>query len=664
MAREGSYFCGVAIFENAVLHVSLSIRAGGPGLIYPLAAGNCVVLKMHHFNSHVGRLLLDKLVNQPYRGGSLEQPSDRAGPPRAPNPQPGHGGAAVKEAAAAGNVAGNVAGAEFPQEEVPHPTAFGMATDIARSVAAAAVGDLLKPEEAKFYIDSDAVAVILGGTDVTEYMLTTKAFAFDHIIFLGLDREKDRMDGNVTDRGSGSNSSNNSNIVSAVAAGTRKEGIPAQGSEAQEAVSAKRSMNASMRMVAKVARLVHNPGAFSTLDSPTSSTKNPGVLLFPGLESGVPSSSSPGASGSSPGSADWLSDPALLKRQLAKALYSKVACCGRLPNALDYLLVPSHALPDVVRTLREIVCDWYGETGDVQGSASYGRIVSEDHYWNLLRLRSGSDERKLVYLLGDTDVSPETWTPGPNPKTGRARKTEDADDFFYFAPVLIVQPSLTDAVMREQIRGPILPILTYARLEEVPEIVKRVNRPTGKTAPGVNSSAAGRDGGPLGPPARNPLVAEPIAGREAGGDSVSIEELAAVSSGSSDDPSGGRRAGQDSRASFEESHPSLLAQVAYSNQQPLGVRNPKDSEVGYLQHSRFANTLYIYPAAWSRRHGAHFSKGHPEVTYLVENVGSAAVCVNELLCQNPNLPHGGVGSGTVLLGFFSWIHITVSDWTR
>lgn len=130
-----------------------------------------------------------------------------------------------------------------------------------------------------------------------------------------------------------------------------------------------------------------------------------------------------------------------------RIVWGKFTNAGQTCVAPDYLLVHSSVHDAVVDRLRHTIRAFYG--ADPRQSGDFGRIVTHRH---LARLRGLLDADKIA-IGGEVDE-------------------EDR----YLAPTVMVDVSMDDAVMGEEIFGPILPILKIESFEEALALVaKRPN---------------------------------------------------------------------------------------------------------------------------------------------------------------------------------------------
>src|SRR5258707_773705 len=123
---------------------------------------------------------------------------------------------------------------------------------------------------------------------------------------------------------------------------------------------------------------------------------------------------------------------------------------GQTCTAPDYVLVFNDVARQFLEHLKETVLHFYGS--DPQQSPDYGRIVSTHHF------------DRLVGLLGSGTIY----------HGGR----HDRDDRF-IAPTVLVNVSPDSPVMREEIFGPILPVLEVDDVQEVIDFVNARPSPLG-----------------------------------------------------------------------------------------------------------------------------------------------------------------------------------------
>ncbi|HET9106809.1 MAG TPA: coniferyl aldehyde dehydrogenase [Steroidobacteraceae bacterium] len=135
---------------------------------------------------------------------------------------------------------------------------------------------------------------------------------------------------------------------------------------------------------------------------------------------------------------------AALGRAVDRILLGKLANAGQVCLAPDHVFAPREMLEPFVRAARS----WVGRT--------YPGCTANPDYTSLISARHAARAHELV---ADAIA-----------KGGRAVPLEDAQqpagDERRFAPTLILDPTQSMRIMQEEIFAPILPVLTYDRLED------------------------------------------------------------------------------------------------------------------------------------------------------------------------------------------------------
>lgn len=149
--------------------------------------------------------------------------------------------------------------------------------------------------------------------------------------------------------------------------------------------------------------------------------------------------------GKSPCIVDETADIEISARRI---IWGKFVNAGQTCVAPDYLLVEESIKDKLVETMKKQIREFYGE--DIINSEDYCRIINEKHFERLVSLMK---EGKIVC-------------------GGEANREE-----LFITPTLIDNVGLTDPIMKEEIFGPLLPILTYRELSEVIDIVNSMNKP-------------------------------------------------------------------------------------------------------------------------------------------------------------------------------------------
>lgn len=149
--------------------------------------------------------------------------------------------------------------------------------------------------------------------------------------------------------------------------------------------------------------------------------------------------------GKSPCIIDETSDLVVTSRRVA---WGKFFNAGQTCVAPDYVLVQKNVQAAFLEQMKLRVEEFFGS--DPEQSPDYARIINDRHF-----------DRLSKYL--------ETKKPFIGGKTARESR--------YFAPTLLTDARSTDAVMQEEIFGPILPVMPYDKLEEAIEFVNARPKP-------------------------------------------------------------------------------------------------------------------------------------------------------------------------------------------
>ena len=138
--------------------------------------------------------------------------------------------------------------------------------------------------------------------------------------------------------------------------------------------------------------------------------------------------------GKSPCIVDQTANIPLAARRI---VFGKFTNCGQTCVAPDYIYCDASVKDRLVEELKKQIRLQYGE--DPLENPNYGKIINQKHFHRLCGLM---DEHKIVY-------------------GGKTREKE-----LRIAPTLMDHVTRADAVMGEEIFGPILPILTYTSLKD------------------------------------------------------------------------------------------------------------------------------------------------------------------------------------------------------
>ena len=136
-------------------------------------------------------------------------------------------------------------------------------------------------------------------------------------------------------------------------------------------------------------------------------------------------------------------ETANIKLAAKRIVFGKFITCGQTCVAPDYIYCHESVKEKLISALKEEIKKQYGE--NPIENENYGKIINEKHF---LRLVSLIDKNKTAFG-GDTDKN-------------RLK----------IAPTIIDNANWEDAVMGEEIFGPLLPILTYSSINEAALVIR------------------------------------------------------------------------------------------------------------------------------------------------------------------------------------------------
>lgn len=143
-----------------------------------------------------------------------------------------------------------------------------------------------------------------------------------------------------------------------------------------------------------------------------------------------------------------IDDTADLKLSAKRLVWGKFFNAGQTCIAPDYIIIKRHLKQEFIGYLKNEIINSYGE--NPKESKDFPRIINTKNTKRLANMLKGS---KIIF-------------------GGTVDETTN-----YIAPTLIDEPTLDSAVMREEIFGPILPILTYDTQEDIDSIITNFDKP-------------------------------------------------------------------------------------------------------------------------------------------------------------------------------------------
>ncbi|MBN2853761.1 MAG: aldehyde dehydrogenase [Clostridia bacterium] len=143
-----------------------------------------------------------------------------------------------------------------------------------------------------------------------------------------------------------------------------------------------------------------------------------------------------------------IDETANLQVAARRIVWGKFINTGQTCIAPDYLYVHKNVKEKFLQLISQTITQFYG--ANIQENTDYGRIINQRHFD---RIVSMIDEDK-VYKGGKTD---------------RATR--------YIEPTVMIDVTWEDKVMKEEIFGPLLPVLDYENIDEVIWLLKNKPKP-------------------------------------------------------------------------------------------------------------------------------------------------------------------------------------------
>ncbi len=145
-----------------------------------------------------------------------------------------------------------------------------------------------------------------------------------------------------------------------------------------------------------------------------------------------------------------------LKRAAERIVFGKLANAGQICIAPDYVFVERAKFHDFIEMLQTYIKKAYPR---LNNNPDYTSIISADHFSRLNRMIEEAREDGVEII----SINPD----------GETLETSAR----MIPPTLILRPNPTLGVMQEEIFGPILPILSYEKIEEAIEFIQHRARP-------------------------------------------------------------------------------------------------------------------------------------------------------------------------------------------
>jgi aldehyde dehydrogenase (NAD+) len=131
-----------------------------------------------------------------------------------------------------------------------------------------------------------------------------------------------------------------------------------------------------------------------------------------------------------------------------RIVWGKFVNAGQTCIAPDYLMVEESVREELLGKMKAMIRAFYGE--DPRTSESYSRIINTSQYDRIVRLLESGE----IY-------------------TGGRKNRKDR----YIEPTILTNVKYSDPIMKEEIFGPVLPVLSIKKLDDAVKVINNGNRP-------------------------------------------------------------------------------------------------------------------------------------------------------------------------------------------
>jgi len=143
-----------------------------------------------------------------------------------------------------------------------------------------------------------------------------------------------------------------------------------------------------------------------------------------------------------------IDETAKIKQAARRIVWGKFVNAGQTCIAPDYILVHSSKKDTLLEALKNEITRAFGNTPE--NSSDFARIINDKNF------------DRLASMLNNINI----YTGGELTKESR-----------YISPTIVTDVTLEDEVMKEEIFGPILPVMTYTTKEDISNIIYSFEKP-------------------------------------------------------------------------------------------------------------------------------------------------------------------------------------------
>lgn len=143
-----------------------------------------------------------------------------------------------------------------------------------------------------------------------------------------------------------------------------------------------------------------------------------------------------------------IDETAHIKLAAKRIAWGKFFNAGQTCIAPDYILIHDTVKKEFIEALREKIETFYSK--NPKESQDLARIINIENFKRLSKMLDNGN----IVIGGETN-----------------------EDDLFIAPAVIDEPSLHSEIMKDEIFGPILPVLSYKNEDDINNIIKRYNKP-------------------------------------------------------------------------------------------------------------------------------------------------------------------------------------------
>ncbi|MEE9437907.1 MAG: aldehyde dehydrogenase family protein [Saprospiraceae bacterium] len=145
-----------------------------------------------------------------------------------------------------------------------------------------------------------------------------------------------------------------------------------------------------------------------------------------------------------------------IKSAAQKIAWGKLLNCGQTCIAPDYLFLHEDIKDKFLDSLEYYIEKLYNnDKSGIQSSSAYGRIINEKHFDRISALLTDAKNKNAIVHIG-----------------GNSDRTDK-----YISPTVISEVNNNMNIMNEEIFGPILPIIIFDNINNLPTQIKRLPKP-------------------------------------------------------------------------------------------------------------------------------------------------------------------------------------------